>query len=293
MTSVNDPTLTIVMAVHNEAKYIHSLKDILKTDQGNIFEILIINDRSTDDTFEQCQLLADKYEKIKLFQNDSGYTLNQMIMFLLNNVQTNFVHIRTPHDFYSPNFYEFHLKRLTEYPKAVLSSNYTKNRYELTEYKFNRLNLNLLFSRIYNRLVDHNLSSCGFIVKSEIIKPIWKKYICFEKHADWFAKKEICLFYETLHSFNTLSYYNLNKSQSNSSAKEDKSLQRAILTKARDNFWAVNKRRYISYPEHEIPILDAFYFLIPEKNKTIWFAVFLVTCFRSIIKKFARRFRDL
>lgn len=293
MTIVNDAKITIVMAVQNEAKYINFLENILELDQGEIFEVLVINDRSTDDTFEKCQLLVNKYKNIKLFQNDSDQTVNQMILFLLNKVETKFVHIRTPHDFYCNNFYKFHLKRLTEHPNAVLSSNHTKNTYELPEFKFNRPNLNLLFTRIYNRILDHSISSCGFIVETETIKLVWQKYILFEKHADWFAKKEICLFYETIHSFNILSYYNLNKSRAIKIYGEAKSLQQTILEKVHENFWVLNNRQYIAYPEHEISISNAYLYLKPKTQNALWHFTFSVSCFRYIIKKLFRRFRTL
>ena len=62
--------LTIIVPVRNESDYIISLYDYFLNNLKNInYEVLIINDFSNDNTFEQCLMLEKKDNRIKALNN--------------------------------------------------------------------------------------------------------------------------------------------------------------------------------------------------------------------------------
>ena len=62
--------LTIIVPVRNESDYITSLYNYFLNSLKNIdYEVLIINDFSDDNTFEQCLSLEKKDNRIKALNN--------------------------------------------------------------------------------------------------------------------------------------------------------------------------------------------------------------------------------
>lgn len=67
-----NPLVSIIVPVFNVEKYIkESLESILSQTYSNL-EVIIIDDCSTDSTYEICSKYADKNEKIKLYQTKSN-----------------------------------------------------------------------------------------------------------------------------------------------------------------------------------------------------------------------------
>ena len=67
------PTLSVIIPAYNVEKYLSECLDsIVKQDNGRI-EVILVNDGSTDSTWDVCCQYAEKYDYIKIFtQRNSG-----------------------------------------------------------------------------------------------------------------------------------------------------------------------------------------------------------------------------
>ena len=77
--------ISILMSVHNSSNTIEkSVQSILDQDYKNI-EFLIMDDGSTDDTYEKLILLSEKNKNIILFKNTENIGLTKSLNILIKN----------------------------------------------------------------------------------------------------------------------------------------------------------------------------------------------------------------
>ena len=196
------------MPVKNEIQYIEAVNDLLINSADEIQQILVIDDGSEDGTLETLQEYERKFPNLILYQNVTKFDLNNLICFLLSKVETKYVHLRTPHDFYDRYFYPFHLERLNRH-QGVLAS-FSRVNYLSDPKSEIGLNLSLgpISSSLLSRGFDLNFSSCGFVCDAKLLRELWTNYSDFELDTDWWVKKEIIFVHRHLISFKVLSSYN-------------------------------------------------------------------------------------
>jgi len=69
--SISDPTVSVVMANHNKREYLAgSIESVLAQTMAN-FELLVVDDASTDDSFEIARRYAERETKITLIRNET------------------------------------------------------------------------------------------------------------------------------------------------------------------------------------------------------------------------------
>lgn len=69
---MKEPLISIIMPVYNVNKYVeHSIGSLLNQTYHN-FEILVVDDGSTDNSYELCKKMAKIDTRIKLFQKKNG-----------------------------------------------------------------------------------------------------------------------------------------------------------------------------------------------------------------------------
>lgn len=66
---VDDVQISVVMAVKNESRYINSALTSILAQQGVGFEVVVVDDHSEDDTFEQVTKLAESDDRLRLLRN--------------------------------------------------------------------------------------------------------------------------------------------------------------------------------------------------------------------------------
>lgn len=74
------PKVSVLVPVYNREKYIIECIDSVLKQEFSDFEIVIVDNRSTDNTWAICQELSRKDKRIRIFQNDNnvGPVLNWM-----------------------------------------------------------------------------------------------------------------------------------------------------------------------------------------------------------------------
>ena len=80
---MKQPIVSVIMPVYNTAKWVwDAIESILNQDFEN-FEFIILDDYSTDGSYEICEKYAKKDKRIKLYRNDKNqwlcYTRNRLI----------------------------------------------------------------------------------------------------------------------------------------------------------------------------------------------------------------------
>jgi glycosyltransferase involved in cell wall biosynthesis len=97
---------SVIIPCFNVGKYInHTLQSVLSQDFDFSFEIILIDDGSTDDTLKHLHFFKEKYENVKVFVNDTNrgvsYTRNRGI----KEANGDFVFFLDGDDCYEPSLF--------------------------------------------------------------------------------------------------------------------------------------------------------------------------------------------
>ncbi len=119
--SMSHPTVSVIMPNYNHANFLpHALEGIL-AQSYRPFEVIIIDDGSTDNSLEVIKSFAEKHSLIKVFVNEQNrgvvYTLNRGI----DLAKGDYLLMAAADDFVLPEFLERSMKILAAHPQAGLS----------------------------------------------------------------------------------------------------------------------------------------------------------------------------
>lgn len=118
----NKPLISVIMSVYNEEKYIdESLKSILNQTVKD-FELIIVNDCSTDNTKQIIDELAAKDSRIKLIDNEQNMGLTRNLNKALAYARGEYIARMDGDDISMPNRFETQIKYLEEHPDIMLIS---------------------------------------------------------------------------------------------------------------------------------------------------------------------------
>jgi glycosyltransferase involved in cell wall biosynthesis len=115
------PTLSVVIPNFNHAQPLRRCLDALINQSVQPYEIVVVDDASTDNSVEVIREYAAKCPFIKLLRNDK----NQKVMYTTNRgidaATGEFVFLQAADDEVLPGFLEKSLQLLAQYPQAGLS----------------------------------------------------------------------------------------------------------------------------------------------------------------------------
>ena len=87
----NNKLVSVIMATYNSSETISvSLKSILDQTYKNI-ELLVVDDCSTDNTYEILDEYRKKYSQVRLFKNNENIGLTKSLNFLINKSKGEFI----------------------------------------------------------------------------------------------------------------------------------------------------------------------------------------------------------
>ncbi|HVZ11848.1 MAG TPA: glycosyltransferase [Patescibacteria group bacterium] len=114
------PTLSVVMPVYNAAPFLkQSINSILKQTFKD-FEFIIIDDASTDNSWEIVQKFAKKYpNKIRAFQNERNVKQAKTVNRAIKMARGDFIARMDADDVSLPNRFEKQIEYLRTHPKTV------------------------------------------------------------------------------------------------------------------------------------------------------------------------------
>lgn len=217
--------------------------------------------------------------------------MNSIIAETVELVDTGLIHLRTPHDYYTKDFYHHHKSTLNS--MVEIQSSWSK--VDLLSNKPTRLNINSICPAMSepwkNRLLDKTGSSCGFIARTKIFLQLWKKYVDHGILTDWFVRKELLQLYESVGSASTLSFYN-NKRVSqvnNAEPLVDHYSTHEIVYRY---FWKESSTRTVVIHQGESLIQQIKYCFSKASRGPHWIAAFLLCVLVNRSKLLIRSFRQ-
>jgi glycosyltransferase involved in cell wall biosynthesis len=98
----DNPTVSVVLPVYNGEKFV---LDAIKSIQGQTFtdwELVILDDGSTDDSLATCQACAAKDQRIRVFSNGINLGLSKTMNKLVQLAQGKYIAIQEQDDFSMP-----------------------------------------------------------------------------------------------------------------------------------------------------------------------------------------------
>jgi len=111
---MHNPSVTYIMAAfNNEATISKSINSILAQDYCN-FDILLLDDGSSDSTYDIMKKFADDSNKIKVLRNSKNIGLTKSLNILINQSNSEFISRQDADDFSYPNRTSSQMKFLIE-----------------------------------------------------------------------------------------------------------------------------------------------------------------------------------
>ena len=115
--------VSVVMCTYNGAKYIREQLDSIINQTYPIFEIIIQDDCSTDDTVDIIREYAETHSNIRLFQNEKSLGINRNFFSAMNRAKGDYIAISDQDDIWEKDKIEVQVKAIGD---AWLSSGFSK-----------------------------------------------------------------------------------------------------------------------------------------------------------------------
>lgn len=116
--------VSIVIPVYNVEPYLRECLDSVVGQSYKNLEILIVDDASTDGSYEICGEYAQRDERIHLFKNEVNRGLSVTRNIALDNANGDYIGFVDSDDFIDPNMYDIMVKRLEADNSDMVMCNY-------------------------------------------------------------------------------------------------------------------------------------------------------------------------
>ncbi|WP_416675827.1 glycosyltransferase family 2 protein [Egbenema bharatensis] len=116
------PTLSVLMSVYNGSTYLKESIDSILDQTFTDFEFLIIDDCSTDDSWQILQDYADRDGRIRLLQNQENLGLTKSLNRGLAVAEGNYIARQDADDVALPDRFQKQVQVLEQQPEVVLVS---------------------------------------------------------------------------------------------------------------------------------------------------------------------------
>lgn len=119
MSDRNDPLVSIVLPNRNHAEFLpDSLGAFVRQTRKN-YEVLIVDDASTDNSREVIESWCAQDNRFKLIQSAQHLGINAAVMYGLKQASGEFLYIAAADDIIAPDFLEKSISMLEENPDAA------------------------------------------------------------------------------------------------------------------------------------------------------------------------------
>lgn len=116
--------ISIVIPVYNVEPYLRECLDSVIAQSYKNLEILIVDDASTDGSYDICREYAQNDERIHLFKNEVNRGLSATRNLALDNAHGDYIGFVDSDDFIDPNMYDIMLKKLEADNADIAMCNY-------------------------------------------------------------------------------------------------------------------------------------------------------------------------
>ena len=87
----NQPTISVVMPVRNAAAFVSSAIESILQQSWQDFELIIVDDASTDETYTICETYAGRDQRIRLFRNETNLGVAKTANLALSHARANYI----------------------------------------------------------------------------------------------------------------------------------------------------------------------------------------------------------
>lgn len=124
--SINSPFVSVIMPVYNSEKYITiSVNSILNQSYTN-FEFIIIDDASTDETFNKLLEFKKKDKRIILVKNKKNEGVTKSLNKAIKETRGKYTIRMDADDWSYPNRFKFQVELMENNPDVVVSGSYVE-----------------------------------------------------------------------------------------------------------------------------------------------------------------------
>lgn len=114
------PTLSVLLPNYNHAEYLPKCLDEILSQSFADFELIIIDDASTDDSVAVLKSYARRDPRIRLYQNDKNAGVVATLNRCLAKARGEFVLGAASDDYVMPKYFDMAVKLLRAHPEAAL-----------------------------------------------------------------------------------------------------------------------------------------------------------------------------
>ncbi len=114
------PTLSVIMPNYNYAHYIQEAIDSIVNQSEVPYELLIIDDASTDKSIEIIKSYSEKYSFIHLYEKKVNSGTVKQVNFGITVAQGKYLAFIASDDKWSPNYCEIMLKGILKFPRSAI-----------------------------------------------------------------------------------------------------------------------------------------------------------------------------
>jgi len=129
MTSDNFPLLSVIVPIYNVDRYLKKCLDSLLNQTYTNLEIILINDGSTDSSYEICKQYAGKDPRFRLINKENG-GLGQARNVGLENANGDIYAFVDSDDWIDIRMFEKMISAMEEYNADIVQCNYCRTRSE-------------------------------------------------------------------------------------------------------------------------------------------------------------------
>jgi teichuronic acid biosynthesis glycosyltransferase TuaG len=167
--SRNTPIVSVVMPAYNAAAYIEDSVNSVLNQTVSDFELIVVEDRSKDNTWELLKELADKDTRIVLYRNEKNSGVSFTRTFGLKTARGVWIAFLDSDDMWREDKLEKQLEALSKDGKSVIS--YTASSFITQDNKPFSYIMRADPKMTYNKLLRKNLISCSStMVKREVMQ---------------------------------------------------------------------------------------------------------------------------
>ncbi len=206
----NSIQISIVVPVYNKAKYLSKCIDSIINQAYKYFEIILVDDGSTDNSGKICDTYSDKYPNIKVFhKQNSGVSAARN--YGIERAAYDYIAFLDSDDYWDQGFLSEIVMLISKYPDCGM---FSTGFYYVRKDKIISNNNILIGDYIVDNYFKHSLehtfvNSSNVVIKSEILKQIGMfpvGMIDAEDLYTWAKAASVC---KCAYSNKKLSYYNL------------------------------------------------------------------------------------
>ena len=115
----NKPLVSVIIPVFNGASYLVEAVDSVQKSTFRNFEIILVDDGSTDQSVMICKMLAEKYNNLCYFSFKKNKGLGRVLNFALKKAEGTYICRLNQDDHMLPNRMSKQIKLLSDNPNVV------------------------------------------------------------------------------------------------------------------------------------------------------------------------------